>query len=207
MKNIGNISLLIVLALFQISFVSCTDDEEDQTVELILTNQEIASVQFLLEEEKLARDVYVYLGDRYNHQIFKNIANSEQTHMNSVIQIMEDYGIAVEYSNEAGVYYNNQIQNLYDELIAKGNISHVDALTVGATIEDLDISDLIQSREQTENQDLLQLYDKLQCGSENHMRAFYSQLQLLDRSYTPQYISDEQLTEILNGAHKNCGDL
>jgi len=36
------------------------------------------------EEEKMARDVYQVLYDKWGHQIFSNIARSEQQHMGAV---------------------------------------------------------------------------------------------------------------------------
>ena len=61
---------------------------------------------------------------------------------------------------------------LYEELVARGRKSLVDALTVGATIEDLDIHDLEGNIADTEKPDLLQVYGNLLRGSANHLRAF-----------------------------------
>lgn len=42
---------------------------------------ELASLLYLWEEEKLARDVYLKLGSVHSLPVFSNIARSEQTHM------------------------------------------------------------------------------------------------------------------------------
>lgn len=42
------------------------------------------------EEEKLARDVYLTLYNKWKLQIFKNIAESEQTHMDAVKYLLEN---------------------------------------------------------------------------------------------------------------------
>ena len=52
-----------------------TDAEQD-----ILTDEEIAGLKLMREEEKLARDVYMVLYEQWNLPIFSNIANSEQAH-------------------------------------------------------------------------------------------------------------------------------
>ena len=53
-----------------------------QTV--VLTDDETYWLTYMREEEKVARDVYLYLNEKWNVRIFKNIAASEQTHMDAI---------------------------------------------------------------------------------------------------------------------------
>ena len=46
------------------------------------------------EEEKLAHDVYVALGETWGSRVFKNIAASETTHMEAVRALLDRYVIA-----------------------------------------------------------------------------------------------------------------
>jgi hypothetical protein len=62
------------------------DSEQD-----ILTDAEIAGLKLMREEEKLARDVYMELYDKWNLPIFNNIANSEQTHTDAVKTLLPDF--------------------------------------------------------------------------------------------------------------------
>jgi hypothetical protein len=62
--------------------------------------------------------------------------------------------------------------------------------TVGATIEGLDIADL-QDRA-TSASDVQLVYDNLEKGSRNHLRAFVAQLERNDATYTPGHISRSQ---------------
>lgn len=50
----------------------------------VLTQEEAASLLFMREEEKLARDVYLTLGGLYPIPVFQNIAQSEVQHMAAV---------------------------------------------------------------------------------------------------------------------------
>jgi hypothetical protein len=52
-----------------------------------LSAEEINSLNFMREEEKLARDVYNGLARKWEVNIFTNIATSEQTHMDAVLQL------------------------------------------------------------------------------------------------------------------------
>ena len=45
------------------------------------------------EEEKMAHDVYSFLYDKWNIMIFNNIASSEQTHTNAVLELLDKYDI------------------------------------------------------------------------------------------------------------------
>jgi hypothetical protein len=51
---------------------------------------------FMLSEEKLARDLYLELGERYPHRTFQNIPKSEQRHMDAVVRLLEARGLALE---------------------------------------------------------------------------------------------------------------
>lgn len=203
MKNLITSGLLLFTLLSSVvGFTSCSSNDVEP---LTLSEQEKATLQFMREEEKLAHDVYQYFHEKYGLNMFGNIASSEQTHMDAVLTIMVKYGVADLASNQKGVFINITLQKLYNDLIAKGETSLANALTVGATIEDLDIKDLNDGISATANIDIDNLYEKLKCGSKNHMRAFTSQLSIEGVSYLPQFISKEQFSEIINGAHQQCG--
>jgi hypothetical protein len=74
----------------------------------------------------------------------------------------------------------------------------LDALIVGATIEDLDIYDLNEFLEETDNSDIIKVYSNLQKGSRNHLRAFIDQIERNRGSYSPQYISQEEFNSIIS---------
>ena len=46
------------------------------------------------EEEKLARDVYAALYTKWNIGIFSNIGESEQTHMDAILQLLNKYNLS-----------------------------------------------------------------------------------------------------------------
>ena len=58
-----------------------------------LTADEILGLQFMLEEEKLARDVYLTLGEAWGLNVFQNISRAEQTHMDAVASLLQRYGV------------------------------------------------------------------------------------------------------------------
>ncbi len=142
-----------------------------------LSSQEKDGLIYMRLEEKLARDVYLTLGKTYKQKMFINIPESEQRHMDAVKVLLDKYQIADPISdNEIGSFANSDFKKLYDELVAKGQTSFKDAMLVGKAIEELDIKDLNERLEQTDNPDIKAVYENLKQGSENHLRAFTNHL-------------------------------
>ena len=106
MKNLlKNSGLLILAAGLVLSVTSCSKDDTPSnkandsgninTANLQaqintlpkepLSTAELTSLSFMREEEKLARDVYITLYNKWGVNIFTNISNSEQTHMDAIL--------------------------------------------------------------------------------------------------------------------------
>jgi hypothetical protein len=164
-----------------------------------LNSTELTSLSFMREEEKLARDVYITLYNKWGVNIFTNISGSEQTHMEAVLMLLNKYSLTDPVgSNVVGVFTNTRLQNLYNQLVAQGNSGILDAYKVGATIEDLDIFDLKTALISIDNQDIRLVYDMLTKGSRNHMRSFYKNILNVGGTYTPQYITQAEFDAIIN---------
>lgn len=168
-----------------------------------LSEAEKAGVLLMREEEKLARDVYLELGEKWGVQTFTNIAASEQTHMDAMKSLLTVFDVSDPIVDDTrGVFVNGQLASLYAELVDRGSMSKLDALIVGATIEDLDIYDLERLLAQTDKQNIQVTYKNLQKGSRNHLRAFNRQIARNGGIYEPQYISEAQFSEIVNSAQE-----
>jgi len=197
MKTLKTAITLILLAATVLSFNSCTKKK--------LSADEISDLKYLREEEKLARDIYLHSYDRYGEEVFKNISESEQKHMDKLLKLLDDYKIEDPASNTVGVFNNAELQNLYNVLAHQADSSLKEALIVAATIEDVDIFDIDQFIGRTSQKDIIDAYEKLNCGSDNHMRAFTDKLAAYNYTYTPQYISLEEYVSILSASSGGCG--
>ncbi|MBN2597109.1 DUF2202 domain-containing protein [Labilibaculum sp.] len=150
------------------------------------------------EEELLAHDVYSLFADLYDVRIFSNITRSESTHAAAVLTLLNLFGIEDPSTGIAGEYKNETLQALYDELIEKGKLSVEEALKAGALIEEVDIKDLEDLMAETENEDILLVYDNLQRGSRNHLRAFVRVLSTYGVVYEPTVLGEDNFNEIIN---------
>ena len=137
-----------------------------------LTATEVVDLTFLLEEEKLARDVYAALYEQWSLRTFANIATSEQRHMDAVEGVLVAYGVDYAVSETPGVFENDELQALYDQLIARGSDSLASAIEVGILVERVDIADIDEQLINTENVTIEQVYENLRAGSEKHLAAF-----------------------------------
>lgn len=165
-----------------------------------LSDEEIAGVKFMYEEEKLAKDVYRALFAKWDLQSFDNISQSEATHQAAVRSIADAYGVKMDdVSDVDGQFNSEELQELHDELITKGNISLIEALKVGAAIEEIDILDLEKYINATTNEDIILVYKNLQRGSRNHLRAFVRNMEKNGEQYQAQYMETERYQEVVSG--------
>lgn len=163
-----------------------------------LTDDEIESLLYMYEEEKMARDVYQYFFETYQRNVFSNITASEQSHMDAVKMLIDGYGIENELNDEAGVFLNTELASIYQALIEQGNSNLEEALRVGAYIEEYDIEDLIEWKKIVLNDNVLIVYNNLQAGSENHLRAFTRNLSSLGVVYEPKLLEDSFFEQIIS---------
>lgn len=155
-----------------------------------ITAAEASHLAAMREEEKLARDIYSELADQWQAAEFLNIGRSEQKHFDAIGANLVKFRVSDPSLPSTGRFSTAELQNLYDTLLDSGRRSYIDALLVGATIEDMDIRDLLVAKEVTANPTLNRTYDSLLQGSKNHMRAFVGRLAEQGVGYEPKYIDD-----------------
>ena len=168
-----------------------------------LSEEDQNALLFMLEEEKLARDTYKFLNEQWELVQFENIMQSEQSHMSAVEALLKAYGIGYEIL-ENGKFNNEDLQALYNKFVVDGVVDKTTALTIGATIEDLDIVDLEENIQVTSNSDIADVFLSLQCGSRNHLRSFTQSLENIGSSYEPQFLTVEEYQSILDGSREQC---
>jgi len=166
-----------------------------------LSAAEQESLIFMREEEKLAHDIYAGLDVRWgiNTRVFGNIARSESTHTEAVRELLLRYALPDPANALAtGLFQNTLLQGLYTQLMVTGNVSLVDALKVGAAIEEIDMIDLNQALLVMDNQDIVLVYQNLLKGSRNHLRSFVSTLANQGVTYAPQYMASADYQAIVS---------
>ncbi len=168
-----------------------------------LSDGEKEGLIFMREEEKLARDVYLYFYEKYDMRIFGNIAKSESVHMSALKMLLDKYELEDPIINdEIGAFENEKLAELFVQLTEAGDVSLLEALKVGLTIEDLDIYDLMEFTHDVESEDIIMVYDNLTKGSRNHLRAYYRLTTRFGGTYEAQFITQELFDSIIDSPHE-----
>ena len=138
-----------------------------------LTATQKSQLKFLVEEEKMARDVYIYLAANVTTMKFANISKSEQTHMDYVATVLKTYKIWNPTTNrKVGVFYNKEIQGLYNDLIKSGSVGALEAFAAGVTVETVDIASLEELLAKDSPADAKAMLTLLLNASQKHLAAF-----------------------------------
>jgi len=183
--------------------IKCQFSEQDASLINTFPFEELnvserSGLLYIREEEKLARDVYVLLCEQYALPVFKNISKSEQRHMDAVHNLLDKYSLEDPAEDVPGKFINAHLQELYDQLIIKGSGGRIDALLVGALIEETDILDIQTELDQSvDNQDIKFVYSNLLRGSKNHLKAFTKWIHSYDITYEPVLLTPAQVDDIV----------
>lgn len=143
-----------------------------------LTEEQKDRLFFIYQEEKVARDVYIYLGElNPDESTFASIQLSEQRHMDAAQKLCINYGIDVSMIDESesdfGHFEVDYLQELYETCIGLGEAGLVEALKVGKLVEETDIGTLTESIESMDMpDDIIRTYEILREGSYNHLESY-----------------------------------
>jgi hypothetical protein len=170
-----------------------------------LDGNEIAGMKYIREEEKVAHDLYAVFYARWNTSVFSTITSSESSHMAAMLNLLKTYAIEdPAASNPPGVFTDASLQALYDTLLARGQSSEIEALKVGALVEETDIRDIRERESLTDESLIVSVYENLMCGSRNHLRAFNKQLLSRGVTYVPVVISQAEWNAIADAPIEIC---
>lgn len=172
------------------------------TTSLILSETAATMLQFQIDEERMAGEIYRSLGELWDLLVFDNIQRAEARHQAALELLAERAGLAVATETEAGRYLTAEVQARYDALIDLGRSSADAALKVGAFVEEQDIVDLRILVATTDSAELQAIVATLEAGSRNHLRAFVRTLAARGIAYEPQVLSQEELAEIMAGDNR-----
>jgi hypothetical protein len=149
-------------------------NEEEVTTDSTVDSSTLAEIlTFIVQEEKLAHDLYVQLASTSGAQQFANIVNSESTHISLVQGLLVSYNIVDPTVGLAeGEFLDQDLQALYDSLLASGSVDRAGAIAAGIAVEEKDIADLEAMLATDLPSDVASVLERLLSGSQNHLAAF-----------------------------------
>lgn len=164
-----------------------SDTDDDRT----LSQKDIDNILYMLEEEKLAYNVYVFFNEKYNRRVFENISKSEMRHQEALKWLTKLYNIQVPKEKPFGEFHNAELQAMYTKLTSEAT-SLADALKAGALIEEHDIKDLQKAISESQNDNVKHVFSNLKRASGHHLQAFVANLRFLNIDYKPQILTQEE---------------
>ena len=220
------------LTLLPLMLIACTDrqpDAPDLTVTPEFRPAQVGTLDaaeethliFMREEEKLARDVYLTLGKQYKDlKVFSRIDDAEQKHTDTMADMLLLYQIDdPSTSDKVGVFtgedYGWYFTEKYEHLVSWGGTDGLQALYVGAFIEELDMHDIAEcpmviqetyalgeygcGLVQTDETQLTRAYESLIDGSASHLRAYVKAIEQIigEGTYEAQYLPQNVVDSIL----------
>lgn len=198
---------ILVLLMVMFSVVGAPFYSNAYSATPALSEVEKTDLTFMREEEKLARDTYLTLYALWNLPVLSNIASAEQTHMDALLKLLKSYNLPDPAASTAtGEFTNTDLQTLYNTLIAKGELSSLDALKVGGIIEEKDMRDIKEAIMRSQKDDIDATYENLLCGSRNHLRSFAKNIEAVTGApYVAQILPQTEVDGILQSSMEKCG--
>lgn len=167
-------ALLVAGTAGAITATGATDDEVTTGTDGTPTAAMEQTMQMNREEERLARDLYDALAEHHDDALpFSRITDSEQRHFDAVGQLLDRYGVDDPSEGlDPGEYAFPELQELYDDWLARGLADLDDAYQVGIELEAADIDHLAAAIEESHLADVDRVYENLMNGSEHHLAAY-----------------------------------
>jgi hypothetical protein len=147
-----------------------------------LTSQEAFDLLYLVEEEKMTRDVIAFFWQRYDVRVFERIMTTERRHMNMIQRAMSTSRVAhPTFPVQAGNYTVSNLRTIYTDM-TQDVTSLQGALLNSAALAEISILDLRDAISHLSGKQprLATLYNSLLLASESHLRSFAGILELLD---------------------------
>lgn len=148
--------------------VAIAQSEDDASATDVLD-----ALQFNLEEERMARDLYDELGEAHDGLApFEQIEVSEQRHYDAVANLIEMKDGTLPSEEVPGEFENDEIQAMYDDWLERGLVSPDAAFEVGIELETADIEHLQSNIDEIDDADVDRVLGNLLNASEHHLAAF-----------------------------------
>lgn len=196
MKSFVKVCVLLSVALVSSPLTGAGPVGSNPTP--VLDPYEAATLLYMREEEKLARDVYGVLYDTWSKNVFLNISQAEQHHMDALLNQIDKYGLEDPVTDDtSGVFSDEALGTLFGELVDSGDDGLLEAFLVGGQIEEKQIADLEAAIAETDESSLINAYSNLLAASRNHLRTFVSHVTSLGVEYDAQILDPDDVDDIV----------
>lgn len=158
-------------------------------------------MQWMYDQEKLARDLSQELYDEWEEPNFANMVVTHQRHMNELEVTMRRYSLNPPAdTNEPGGYRDEQHVELFAELKRRAEEGPLEAVKAVAFLQELHIFEYRLHVELTAEKPVKDTFERLLAGSKNHLRMWawlVSYLTPPEHYYHAQMLGQQDVDTIL----------
>lgn len=138
-----------------------------------LTDAQKTTLAALMEEQKLAHDLYDAFANAYATSVFGCVSSEVSTQLTATGNLLTLYAVADPTAGQPpGKFTSAAIQQQYESLLAQGTTSLDSASAAARSLESTSIADLTAAATDLSAPDVLQLYANLLEASQRHLAAF-----------------------------------
>jgi hypothetical protein len=166
-----------------------------------LSTAETKALITVHDNQKLSLHVYDSLFAIWGINPFGNIRSAESQHVLFLDDVAENYALELDTDkseNSTLEFSMPQTENIFHESISKGSLSVIDALKIGARLEEMSLQLLHDAKAVTIKSDLLHTFDILAMGSKNNLQAFNRRLKMYGITYEPGVLEQKDFKNIIN---------
>lgn len=150
------------------------------------------------QQEKLARDFYSSLSETWRLDVFHTTSGSEDIHADALRTLLARYKLPdPAYGLGRGEFNRVDLSERYNDLIARGRFSAVEALKAAASVEELEIEHISERLPQVQSPELANVLESVVASDKHHLRSLVVALRKLGHTYTPTRLRREQFDLIL----------
>ena len=161
------------------------------------TDAEKASLIYAREEQKVARDLYQQLGEKWLSPVLASNAQAEQKHFDAVKTLLDRFGMTDPARPAAGQFTDPVLQKMYASLLERGGRSLVEAFNAAAYMEEAEIGDTGKFVEYANRLDIIRGLGTVYAEDRSHLRAYVAELKKLGVDYQPQLLSRSDFDNLM----------
>jgi len=165
-----------------------------------LTLDEVNSVFFTLEGQKLQRDYQAGMAELWDNAVFREASENASLRMEAVALLLPRFGLAPP-SDVRGVFRDPHLAELYAQFSEYGSASEAGAIEMGAELSELNILDLQTHLDAATKEDMRLVYWHVLEASGVQLWASARAVERFGgASYEPRFLSALSFGQIMDSA-------
>lgn len=156
------------------------------------------SLFLIVEQKKLAHDVFITLSEHWQKRHLKLLVRVESLHLRAIKRRLKNHDLNSILGNSTGIFNSSKLQKLYWELVNRGQNSVLDAFHVSAFLKEMDIVNLQSVIDASKNTRITNFSQRLMNNSKKHLRILIKQIERQGGIYEPQEMRQNELNAMPN---------